>query len=404
MDNLFLQTCSSCGKRYNALRPFCSRTCMLTRVCGCGKTYVAHHKKQYRCSKQCRIDGPALCRVDPVSVDKIKEKVHSMAKGVCRSEFKELHPQIYRILHNNHWLEEIFKDTRSKSHSPGPRIIYAYTFSDGYAYVGVALERREDVRKRWHEVHKSPVRDHAFKTGTVPSYHVVFRGVDGHRSAVLERRWIKKLGERFVMLNSNRGGSLGGHVRNSLEDCQRDAALCQTRKEWKDRFSSTHHTAHKQGWFEQCCAHMKRLRHPSVQFGPNRKIHVIVGAPGAQTDCVEKALPDLFWINDDSIKDRHLMGCLEIATTQHLPIAVSVKAKPSTLTRIPVLDYEVFVVDTSLTESRQRLETDGCKASKLLRREIQRFRTMAKDNRWFIGSCKDVASDILRRQDRILVA
>lgn len=95
------------------------------------------------------------------------------------------------------------------------RKIYVFTFSDGYAYVGLAKD--PDKRRKEHLSGKdksSPILPHIKETGATFEFTVLTDWLDKDTAAKIEDEYIKKYAaNEWKMLNRVRGGGLGSLVQ-----------------------------------------------------------------------------------------------------------------------------------------------------------------------------------------------
>ena len=95
------------------------------------------------------------------------------------------------------------------------RKIYVFTFSDGYAYVGLAKD--PDKRRKEHLSRKdksSPILPHIKETGATFEFTVLTDWLDKDTAAKTEDEYIKKYAaDGWKMLNRVRGGGLGSLVQ-----------------------------------------------------------------------------------------------------------------------------------------------------------------------------------------------
>ena len=114
------------------------------------------------------------------------------------------------------WLDDICSHMEVED-KWNKRLVYVYTFPDGYAYVGLT----DDVKRRKNEhLHKythkkiSPVLRHSRETGLNYEYKELTDWIDAATAAKVEDDFIRKYkSDGWKMLNRMRGGGLGGNVK-----------------------------------------------------------------------------------------------------------------------------------------------------------------------------------------------
>ncbi len=142
---------------------------------------------------------------------------HVIALGCkTKGEFRQKDGYAYSLAHREGWLDDICGHMEIENNW-NQRLVYVYTFADGYAYVGLT----DDIKRRKNEhLHKythkklSPVLRHHRETGLNYEYKELTGWLDAETAAKVEDDYIKKYkAEGWKMLNRMRGGGLGGNVR-----------------------------------------------------------------------------------------------------------------------------------------------------------------------------------------------
>lgn len=125
-----------------------------------------------------------------------------------KKEFKEKDYTIYAYARHHKWLKDVCKHMK-KIGNWYYRKIYAFEFSDGYAYVGLTYDLKD--RKRHHLYDKSsPVGRHIKKTGAAYEYKELTGWISIDIVGDKEDEYINKYrSDGWKMLNRRAGGSLG---------------------------------------------------------------------------------------------------------------------------------------------------------------------------------------------------
>ena len=140
-----------------------------------------------------------------------KEYCHSVALGYrTKSEFRQANEYAYTLAHKEGWLDDIC-DHMEVVGNMMRRKIYAFTFSDGCAYIGLSFDpyhRRKEHTKA--EKKKSAVYKHIEETGASYEFKILTDWLDIDVVGKMEDDYIKKYAAAgWKMLNRVKGGSLG---------------------------------------------------------------------------------------------------------------------------------------------------------------------------------------------------
>ncbi|MBQ8712990.1 MAG: hypothetical protein IJ551_09285 [Prevotella sp.] len=161
------------------------------------------------------------------------------------------------------------------------RLVYVYTFADGYAYVGLT----DDVKRRRNEhLHKythkklSPVLRHSRETGQSYEYKELTGWLDAATAAKVEDDYIKKYkADGWKMLNRMRGGGLGGNVRK--EHKSKAVRTIVSRYEFVEDFMESEPEVYDElcssRQFSKYCAGLKRRKKPAGYWTLEKAIAVI---------------------------------------------------------------------------------------------------------------------------------
>ena len=126
-----------------------------------------------------------------------------------RQEFRKNSRFAYCAASKNDWLGEVCQHMEICGNVL-LRCVYAYEFSDNYAYVGLTCN--DNRRQKEHLIkHKSPVAKHIVETGITPKHILLTDNyIDVHLAQQLEKEsYNDYISKGWFMLNSNRTGGVG---------------------------------------------------------------------------------------------------------------------------------------------------------------------------------------------------
>lgn len=148
------------------------------------------------------------------------------------------------------WYELL--DHMVKLPSLGTRYIYVFEFEDNHVYVG--LTYNPDKRKVDHLCigSNSHVKAHIEKTNSKYKFKVLTDGLSMADSSHVERRYIKEYKNNgWIILNKNKGGSLGGGKKKyTYEQCKSKVSEYKTLKEFTEQSSGYYSRIKIEKWSE----------------------------------------------------------------------------------------------------------------------------------------------------------
>lgn len=154
----------------------------------------------------------------------------------CRQEIKDRMKELRESLKRKK-----FKDmTTEEKETARDRSVYVYIFEDGYAYVGLTVNKKHrDYEHRCRP--DSAVYQHSKETGLpIPEKITIADNLTIHEVGEVECEWIEKMSKKFVKLNKVAGGGLGGHyIPHTLEQAKKKLKKYRTRKQlrWHCRWA-----------------------------------------------------------------------------------------------------------------------------------------------------------------------
>lgn len=140
----------------------------------------------------------------------------------------------------------------------GSYVVYAYEFSDRYAYVGHTFQ---PSKRRTQHMQQGPVVKHILICPEY-TYKILDYGISNPiESAKAEALWQLRYKENgWVPLWTAKAGSLGAvHVvKWTKEAVFAQAKKYKTRQEWISKSQLSYRIAKREGWFDEASAHMPK--------------------------------------------------------------------------------------------------------------------------------------------------
>lgn len=167
---------------------------------------------------------------------------------------------------NHGWLDEICKHMRHRG-CLKKRCIYAATFSDGFAYVGLTY----DTKERWeqHTVGKkgkTPVGRHIKSSGLNPTFEQLTDYLPLEEAKSQEDHFIKQYAANgWKMLNTARAGGLGGRSAMSKEEVIERVKKYERWVDFAQNEAGAWERAKKDGYLEEIKAMLKTVRYKTEE-------------------------------------------------------------------------------------------------------------------------------------------
>ena len=210
-------------------------------------------------------------------MEEVRRPKEFYSKGYChvialgfktRNEFRKGGGYAYNRAFNEGWLDDICGHMKAAVNNSNRRLVYVYTFPDGYAYVGLT----DDVKRRKYEhLHKlsqkkkSPVYRHIKETGLSYEYKELTDWLDADTAAKVEDDYIKKYkADGWKMLNRMRGGGLGdpGSGKRKDEVIQTIVSQYEYVEDFKEREPEIYEDLCESRQFSKFCSGLKRRKKP----------------------------------------------------------------------------------------------------------------------------------------------
>lgn len=233
-----------------------------------------------------------------------KERCHVKALDYAtRTDFKRGDLAAYQAAKDHGWLDDIC-DHMIPRGNWFKRKVYVFTFSDGYAYVGLTQDPTHRLYQHTFKEHHSPVFKHIEDTGATYDFHLLTDWIDMDKVGKVEDGYIKKYkAEGWKMLNTRYGGGLGApgkliytdeRLRNEVnkyeyvEDFQKGSRLFYN-------YIRTNHL------FDKYCSRMKSRK---IQWTLERAIEVIPEYK-SRTELKAKCHPAYRLVRDAGLLDKY---------------------------------------------------------------------------------------------------
>jgi len=139
------------------------------------------------------------------------------------------------------------------------RLIYAFEFADGYAYVGLTFS--SEVRMNEHLSHDCPVSRHIKNCCDKYVFKELTPLMPVKEARRAERKMIRQYArDGWRMLNTRKGGEVGGGNTRTKEQCHKVALKYSTPGEFHKDDACIYGYARVHGWLDEICAHMTKWK------------------------------------------------------------------------------------------------------------------------------------------------
>lgn len=293
-------------KEKRAYAQICARG-LRKKLCGNMKSYINHRtdeeiaeialKYHYR-EDFIKNDGPAygVARKRGI-LDKVcshmewkrkphgywtKERCHEEAqKYKTRKEFSKANKAAVAAASRQGWLDEICSHMKPVGNW-FKRKIYAFTFTDGYAYVGLAQDPASRYKQHTIRDKRSPVLKHIEKTGSSFEYTILTDWVHKDIAGKIEDDFIEKYkAEGWKMLNTQKGGNLGTLSKfYTKERLQAEADKYDYIDDFRESSPRFYYYITAHHVFEEFCSKMKPGKSSRLYWTLERAISVVPECKG----------------------------------------------------------------------------------------------------------------------------
>ena len=140
------------------------------------------------------------------------------------------------------------------------RKIYVFTFSDGYAYVGLAQNPKQRFKQHITGKGGSPILNHIRTTGASYNFTILTDWLHKDEAAKMEDEYMEKYkSEGWTLLNRMKGGSLGNLSTIYTEKrIRKETAKYEYIEDFKEESFAFFRYLLMHGLIKKYCSHMKR--------------------------------------------------------------------------------------------------------------------------------------------------
>lgn len=208
-----------------------------------------------------------------------KESCHLEAlKYDTRYDFQKGSKSAYSTAVQHGWLDDICGHMIPQGNWT-KRKIYVFTFSDGYAYVGLTNNIKTRKNQHTSEGKKSPVHKHYSETGASFEFKVLTdKWLDMDVAGRVEDDYIKQYAkDGWKMLNKKRGGGLGGtkHTFYTPNKLRREVAKYVYLHDFREKSPNYYNYMQRHDLIDEYCSKLKRKIMPQGYWTLEQAIAVI---------------------------------------------------------------------------------------------------------------------------------
>lgn len=174
-------------------------------------------------------------------------------------EFAEKESSVYGAIAKRGLLSKLCGHMK-RSGSLYRRKIYAFTFSDGYAYIGLTHDTERRYREHMTGKGHSPILRHIQETGATCDFVVLTDWLDRDSAANTEDAYIRQyIADGWKMLNRVSGGALGNMASVYTDErIRRETSKYEYIEDFRIQSTAYYGYLQQRGLLGKYCAHMKR--------------------------------------------------------------------------------------------------------------------------------------------------
>lgn len=193
--------------------------------------------------------------------------------GFCKGS-----PGAYGSAQLNGWLNEICSHMKPQGNWT-KRKIYVFTFSDGYAYVGLTNNIKSRLSQHLSKKKRSPVYKHIQETGASYEFKVLTdEWIDMDVVGRVEDQYIKQYAtDGWKMLNTQSGGGLGStkHTYYTPNRLRREVAKYKYLHDFREKSPRFYNYMLRHDLVDEYCSGLKRDLQPAGYWTLERAIAVV---------------------------------------------------------------------------------------------------------------------------------
>lgn len=195
-----------------------------------------------------------------------KENCHLEAlKYDTRYDFQKGSKSAYSVASKHDWLDDICGHMIPQGNWT-KRKIYVFTFSDGYAYVGLTNNIKTRRSQHISRGKNSPVHKHYSETGASFEFKVLTDDwLDMDMAGHIENDYIQQYAnDGWKMLNKRSGGGLGGtkHTFYTPSKLRCEVAKYDYLHDFREKSPNYYNYMQRHGLIEEYCSGLKRDSYP----------------------------------------------------------------------------------------------------------------------------------------------
>lgn len=195
-----------------------------------------------------------------------------------RADFQRGNGAVYRVAKQRGWLDDICGHM-SVAGSGKKRKVYAYTFDDGYAYVGLTdnINRRKQEHIGQFRKKKSAVLRHIQETGAKFEFKELTEWLDATVAGQVEDDYIKLYAaEGWKMLNRRKGGGMGSKTGVFSPNAIRNVvASYEYADEFKQQEPGIYEYLCSNHLYSKYCSELKHRRQKSGYWTLEKAVEVV---------------------------------------------------------------------------------------------------------------------------------